>query len=241
MNYFYDPKENERVAHARDSFSGRLLTDRQFDEAMAITGIMEREIAKSGAFKDKLGDYAFAFARSEKFDAVKAETMLRDLFKERTGQSMNDMHKAFAERAEKLTQEQRESAYQYAVEVGTLIEQGNKISFNRAFAHQAQFLAQELGITDAYAKSLMIDEFRAVENAELYDWGKELEEQFYRPQIEAEKAEREAARSRGRSRERSSGDGEAPSRGRSSGTADTLSRGRSRATGRSTYRPRPGP
>ena len=33
MNNFYTPKENERVATARESFSGRLLTDRQFDDA----------------------------------------------------------------------------------------------------------------------------------------------------------------------------------------------------------------
>ena len=204
MNYFYDPKENERVASARESFSGRLLSDRQFDEAMAITGIIEREIAKSGAFKDKLGDYSYSFARSERFDTAKSETILRDLFKERTGQTMNDMRKAFAERAEKLTEEQRQGAYQYAVDIGAIMESGNKLSFNRTFAHQAQSLGQELGVTDAYAKSLMIEEFRAVENAELFDWGKELDEQFYRPQIEAEKAEREAQRDQEKSRSRSS-------------------------------------
>jgi len=144
MNYFYDPKENERVAHARESFSGRLLTDPQFDEAIAITGIVEREIKRSGAFKDKLGDYAYAFARSEKFDAMKSETIIRDLFKERTGQTMNQMREALAERESKLTDEQRQNAYQHACDIGPMIENGNKISFNRAFAHQAQFLATEL-------------------------------------------------------------------------------------------------
>ncbi|MBB4305128.1 hypothetical protein GGD81_004196 [Rhodobium orientis] len=222
MNYFYDPKENERVASARESFSGRLLTDRQFDEAMAITGIIEREIVKSGAFKDKLGDYSYAFARSERFDTAKAETVLRDLFKERTGQSMNDMRKEFAERAEKLTDEQRQGAYQYAVDIGVMVENGDKLSFNRAFAHQSQTLGQELSITDAYAKSLMIEEFRAVENAELFEWGKELDERFYRPQIEAEKAEREAQRSQEKSRSRSSDRGGTETRS----TARTSSRPR---------------
>ena len=228
MNYFYDPKETERVASARESFSGRLLSDRQFDEAMAITGIIEREIVKSGAFKDKLGDYSYAFARSERFDTAKAETVLRDLFKKRTGQSMNDMRKEFAERAEKLTDEQRQGAYQYAVDIGVMVENGDKLSFNRAFAHQAQTLGQELGITDAYAKSLMIEEFRAVETAELFDWGKELDERFYRPQIEAEKAERGAQRSQEKSRSRSSDRG---------GTETQ----RIRSTPLSGHRSRPGP
>ena len=51
MNYFYNPKEQERMLEARESFSGRLLTDAQFDEAMALTGIIEREIRKNGAFR----------------------------------------------------------------------------------------------------------------------------------------------------------------------------------------------
>ncbi|MCW2308830.1 hypothetical protein [Rhodobium gokarnense] len=228
MNYFYDPKENERVATARESFPGRLLSDRQFDEAMAITGIIEREIVKSGAFKDKLGDYSYAFARSERFDTTKAETVLRDLFKERTGQSMNDLRKEFAERAEKLTDEQRQGAYQYAVDIGVTVENGDKLSFNRAFAHQAQTLGQEFGITDAYAKSLMIEEFRAVETAELFDWGKDLDERFYRPQIDAEKAEREAQRSQEKSRSRPSDRG---------GTETQ----RTRSTPRGGHRSRPGP
>lgn len=165
MKPYYDAKENDRVAMARESFSGRLLTDRQFDEAMTITGIIEAEIQHSGSFKDKLGDYAFAFARTEKFDATKAETIIRDLFKERTGQTMNQMREDYAKREEAITDNHRA---------------------------QARQLAEEIGVTDACAKRLMREEFKAAENAELFDWGKELDERFYRPQIEAEKAERAA-------------------------------------------------
>lgn len=193
MNYYYDPGENERVASARDSFSGVLLTDAQFEESLAITHIIEREIKTSGSFKEKLGDYAFAFARTEKFDAMKSETILRDIFKERTGQSMNDMRQALMEREEKLTPEQTGTAHEYAVGVGDLIENGYKMTFHRAYAHQAGQLANELKITDAGAKRLMRDEFKAVEGSELYEWGKELEEKFYRPQVEAEKQERKQA------------------------------------------------
>jgi hypothetical protein len=209
MQHFYEPKEQERVAVARDSFSGRLLTDPQFDEAMAITGIIEREILKSGSFKEKLADYAYAFARTEKFDAAKAETILRDLFKARTGQSMNQMREALAEREEKLTPKQRSIAVDFANAVGTMIQDGTKINFNRAFAHQAQQLATELGITDAGAKRLMKEEFEKSSEREFYDWGKEMEEKFYRPQIEAERKKsgdepEERTESRGRSRSEAS-------------------------------------
>ena len=102
MNYFYNPKEQERMLEARESFSGRLLTDAQFDEAMALTGIIEREIKKNGAFKEKLGDYAHAFSRTEHFVSAKAETVVRDLFKARTGMTMNQMREELMERVKTL-------------------------------------------------------------------------------------------------------------------------------------------
>jgi len=202
MNNFYNPKENERVAAARESFSGRLLTDRQFDDAMTITGVIEREIKHSGTFKDKLGDYAYAFARSEKFDAMKAESIIRDLFKERTGQTMNQMRENLTKQEEALSDYNRKQAYHEACAISDLMENGVKLSFHRAFAHQAQQYAEQIGVTDACAKRLMRDEFASVEAVELQAWGKELDEQFYRPQIEAEMAERN-----GRAQSRSQDDG----------------------------------
>ncbi|MFA6965224.1 hypothetical protein [Bosea sp. (in: a-proteobacteria)] len=196
------PQDNLKAA--RESFSGRLLTGAQFDEAIAITKIVEREIHKSGTFKDKLGDYAFAFARSEKFDAMKAETIVRDLFKERTGQSMNQLREKLADTEKNLTDEQKQSAYDFACRVGDMIENEKKMSFARAYAHQADDLAGTLGITDAAAKTLMKEQFKAVENTELYDWGKQLEERFYRPQIEAETREREAGQARTQTQTRGS-------------------------------------
>ncbi|WP_210208751.1 hypothetical protein, partial [Rhodoplanes roseus] len=56
----------------------------------------------------------------------------------------------------------------------------------------------------------------------LFEWGKELDERFYRPQIEAEKAEREAQRSQEKSRSRSSDRGGTETRS----TARTSSRPR---------------
>ncbi len=192
MNYLYDPKEMDRVMEARESYSGRLLTDMQFDEGMAITGILEREIRKSGKFKEKLGDYAYALSRSEKFDVMKAETVIRDLFKIRCGQSMNEMREAYRAQEENLTEEQKRQAYQHAAEVGAMIREGDKMTFHRAYAHQASVMADELNITHAGAKALMKEKFQIKEGKDLYEWGKELEEEYYRPQVEAEKKEREA-------------------------------------------------
>jgi hypothetical protein len=194
MNTTNTEHQTDRVASARESFSGRLLTDRQFQEAMAITGIIESEIRESGSFKDKLGDYSYAFARSQSFDAVKSETIIRDLFKERTGQTMNQMREGLAEREEAVTDDHRAKAYSQACGIGDVMEQGVKVTFNRAFAQQAQQLAGEIGVTDACAKRLMREEFAAAEESELVDWGKELDETVYRPQIDSEKNERTAAR-----------------------------------------------
>jgi hypothetical protein len=189
--------DTERISRARESFSGRLLTDAQFGEALSIARIIHREIRKSGSFKDKLGDYANAFARTERFDATKANTIIRDLFRERYGQSMNQMREELSARDKKIGDELRAAAYQSACAIGERIETGDKISFFRAITTEAQSLGAEFGITDAAARRLMAEEFKAVEGTDLDKWGKELEERFYRPQIEAEKAEREQARTMG--------------------------------------------
>jgi len=185
---------NDNRAQARESFSGRLLTDTQFSEAIAITGILEREIKKSGTFKEKLGDYAHAFARTEKFDAMKAETTLRDLFRERTGQTMNEMREQFMEREKNLDTVDPALVKDMTRDIGPMIKDGDKMSFHRAYDSKAGELAGELGITNNGAKKLMTETFRQEAGSELYDWGKGLEEKYYRPQIEAEKQQRELAR-----------------------------------------------
>lgn len=200
MNDHFNPQEQDNIAKARESFSGRLLTDSQFDEAIAITGIMEREIKKSGSFKQKLGDYAYTFARNEKFDVLKAEETVRDLFKARTGKTMNQMRESFLEREKKLLEKQNKKTLSKADQktithategVGEMIRQGDKIPFYRAYAHQAAELANNLEITDAAAKTLMKNQFKQTDERDLYEWGKELETEYYQPQIDAEKEARE--------------------------------------------------
>lgn len=191
MDIMYAPKEMERVKNARESYSGRLLSDPHFNEAMMNTGIIEKNIQATGKFKEVLNEYSAAFAHTKQnLSVVNAEKIIRDLFKERVGLSMNELREAFQKREEKLTEEQKNAAFPYAKEVGTMIEEGNKISFSRAFAHQAKDYATKLNITDLGAKRIMSEQFEAVQGEKFYDWGKAKENEFYRPQIEAEKQAR---------------------------------------------------
>ena len=202
MNHIYHPDELNRISAARESFSGRLMSDTQFEDAIAITGIMEREINRTGKFKEKLSDYAVAMARTEKSNVMQAENTIRDLFKARTGEAMNAMRERLVNNEQALTDHQIQDSYKYARETGAMIETGNKMSFHRAYARQAAQYAKELGITDAKAKSLMKETFKTQMGKELYDWGKELEQKYYRPQIESEKQNREAAREQSRTLQR---------------------------------------
>ena len=190
MNEYFDPNHKQRLAAARESFSGRLLTDSQFNEAIAITGIIEAEIYKSGTFKEKLSDYAYAFARTEKFDVVKAEITLRDLFKANTGQTMNQLRESLMDREDQIDEGGDERAKEATRKIGAMIKDGDKIAFHRAYDTQASEMAGELGITIHGAKRIITDVFRNEAEGELYDWGKNLEDKYYRPQIEAEKSDR---------------------------------------------------
>ena len=216
MQYIFDEAENQRIPEARESFSGRMMTNGQFGDAIAIVGIVKREIMKSGTFTEKLGDYAYAFARTERFDVAKSETVIRDLFKCVTGMTMNQMRENLLERESKLTPAQTRCAHDFALATGKMIEEGDKITFNRAYAYQGQALANELGVTEACAKRLIKEEFAAAENLDFYEYGKDLEERFYRPQIEAERQHSEGrsqqngssrTRDNGRSRSRTSSEG----------------------------------
>jgi len=199
----YNPDKAKNAARIRESYSGRILTDSQFNEAMSITGIMEHEIRKSGTFKEKLADYSYAFSRSEKFDAMRAETIIRDLFKERYGQTMNQMRRKLKDREENITDDQRDSIYKHAIRVGEMIELLEKMPFYRAYAHQAGLIADRVGITASCAKSIMKEEFEKREGMDLYEWGRDLEKRHNRSQTESTGRVRTAGRSRTKSRRRS--------------------------------------
>ena len=70
---------NKGQENPRETYTGKRLTESQFAESMMIADIMRREIQHSGRFKEKLADYAYAFARTEKFDAQMGETIINGI------------------------------------------------------------------------------------------------------------------------------------------------------------------
>ncbi len=197
MENMFTPEEAKRVAEARMSFSGRLLTDRQFNDFIAVTGIIERRIEETGSFVDPLNDYANALARTERFDAVKSGNTIRELFKLRTGLTMNAMREEFLEREAALfdrennpAEQERQKAYRAGVEAGRMVETGDKITFYRALNHEAVQLAKQLSITHVGARKFIDESFEEIEGRSLSEWGRELDEKYYRPQIESEKKQR---------------------------------------------------
>jgi len=198
----YDPK-------ARESFSGRILTNHQYRKADAFTDIIKSQIHYSGTFKENLDDLSYAFSRTEKFDVSRAENTLREIFKLKNGQSMNEMRTELINREEQLQLDETlfQQVTEKTQEIEPMIRHGDKINFNRAYTEKAGELAFNLGITNAGARRLMTDAYREQNDGELYDWGKGLEEQYYRPQIETEAKERKANRSDAQSNGYSNGSG----------------------------------
>jgi hypothetical protein len=182
------PEDREKAT--RESFSGRMLNNRLHADFVAVTKIIERGIHENGTFVDQLGDYSYAIARSQRFDAAKAETTLRDLFRERNGQTMNQLREQLVKREESLTPAEKSRGLTFASEIASIIEVGDKLTFNRVLAAQAERYGDELGITHAKARGLMAEAFEATEGRSIYDWGKELDQRFFQAQVDAEKAER---------------------------------------------------
>ncbi len=195
------------IAKARNSFAGNLQTDRLFDDFIAVTGMLRRRIEEGGTFIDPLNDLSNAIARNERhINPAKSDTIIRDLFKARFGMTMNKMREDLIAREQALFDRQdnpataeRQKAYQAAVSAGELVQHGTKMTFNRAFASEAAPLAKELGITHIAAKKFIAQSFQEVESRDFFEWGKALDEKYYRPQIEAEKRQRTASRSQAHS------------------------------------------
>ena len=198
MNDVLTPDAQERIKQARESFTGKSLTDSQFDIAMGLAGIIDRHIQKTGSFREPLTDYADAFARSEKFDAMKGEIIIRDIYTARYGRTMNATREALIENEKNLPERVRDQALQSARRIEGLIRDGQTMPFYKAYDHEGGNLARSLKITETGAKHLMADNYRAVEGRELYETGKALEEKYHQPKVEAARQEREQARAQRR-------------------------------------------
>ena len=185
--------ENDQMKlyEARNSFTGKTLTASQFDEVWAISDIVKRGIGKTGSFREKLTDYAHAFARSERFDALKGETIIRDIYSARYGQTMNQTREALLGREKTVQESGADQALHHARSIEDMIKEGETMPFYRAYDHAAVSMAQQHNITETGAKELMKTAYREAAGKELYDTGKTLEKEHHEP---AKEAKREAAR-----------------------------------------------
>lgn len=189
---------DERKAEARQHPAAKNLTESQFDKTWAISGIVRREIHRSGTFREVLSDFAHAFARTERFDALKAEEMVRDIFKTRYGQTMNQMRETLMVRESEIEQAIDPDALRHAQSIIQLIREAPTMPFYRAYDQSAVAFAAEFGITEAGAKEMMKAAFASQEGRELYEAGKEAEAQYHKPA--REEADRSESRSFSRSR-----------------------------------------
>lgn len=178
------------------SFQGQNLTDAQTDIAMNLAGIINRHIHKTGSFREPLTDYAHAFARSEKFDAMKGETIIRDVFAAQYGRTMNATREALLEREKTLPEDTPELALQSVHQTLEAISTGETEPFYKAYDREGAALARSLSITENAAKALMSESYHAVEGRELYATGKALEEKYHRPRMDELRATQENTRTR---------------------------------------------
>lgn len=98
------------------------MTETQLKQAVAIADTMHAEIQHSGSFIEPLTDFGHAFARSEKFDAMRAEKMIRDVFSATRGQSMNQMREGLTAAEESLPDIAKTRALDCAESIGGLIQ-----------------------------------------------------------------------------------------------------------------------
>ncbi|OIQ26167.1 MAG: hypothetical protein BM562_16635 [Alphaproteobacteria bacterium MedPE-SWcel] len=195
-----DDDKQARIQVARDSFSGRGLTDTQFAEAWALSGIIHGEINRSGSFHEKLTDYAHAFARNERFDAMRSEAILRDIYKGRYGETMNQTREALLTQEEQLPQTAQARILVHAESIAPMIQEGPTRPFYQAYDAAAVSLSGEIGIAQTSAKALMKDAFQRKYGRDLYEAGKEVEQAYHKPVRDAGNAPRKVEQLPSRSR-----------------------------------------
>lgn len=183
---------DDTLTAARESFSGKTMTETQVKEAVAIADILHAEINDSGSFIEKLTDYAHAFARNERFDAMRAEKIIRDVYIATRGQSMNQTREGLKAAEENLPDIAKTRALDCAESIGGLIEAAPTQPFYKAYDRAAVTLSGEFGITQNAAKEMMQDVFKQHHGTELYAHGKALEAQFHAPVREAARNARKA-------------------------------------------------
>lgn len=191
-----EPRITAQKQAVLKSFQGQTMTDAQTDIAINLANIINRHIHKTGSFREPLTDYAHAFARSEKFDAMKGETIIRDVYAAQFGRTMNATREALIEREKNLPETTPELALQSARQTLEAISTCETEPFYKAYDREGSALARSLSITENAAKALMSESYHAVEGRELYATGQELEEKYHRPRMDELRKSRETTRSR---------------------------------------------
>ena len=190
---------NDPRTMARQSYPGKRMTQGEFDDAYAITGVLAREIKRSGSFYEARENYAFAFAKGKQISTDQAQKAIGEIFAARFGQTMNQMREDVIRQDAKIGPEQ---AARYAQQVGPLIKDGETMPFYRAYDKASHQMAGDHGITQTRAKELMTEAHSLAQPAKngqsLYNLGKELEEAYHYPKIEAERTARKVKASQNR-------------------------------------------
>lgn len=187
---------------ARASFQGARLTDAQFDEAWNIVGTLHRETQRSGSFIKKLTDYAHTFAGRDKIDASREETVLRDIYYERFGQSISKTREGLAERERLLREARGSEALNYARQTLGLIQDGETMPHYLASDRTAVAMARQHGISEVGAKKVMAEAFEAADGKPFYETCKEFEALYHRPAWAAKQAAQQVTKTKTRSRTR---------------------------------------
>ena len=183
------------------SYTAARLLDGEMEDAKAICGIIARDIRKTGSFFEARENYAFAYSKGKKINPDQAQSVLNDIFKAQHGQSMNQMREALIAKDQTVMPDQ---ALPYVQQITSLIQAGDTMPFYKALDQAAGEMANDLGITQKRAKTLMSDAHAQSQGRKLYDVGKELEATYHTPVAEAQKARRALDRANqavGRSRQ----------------------------------------
>jgi hypothetical protein len=180
----------DTLQSASATFSGKTMTETQLTKAHAIAGILHAEIKRSGSFKEGLTDYTHAFARGERFNALRGEAIIRDIYAARYDQTLNQTREVLVTAGKNLPANARFRALVCAEAIGDMIQKAPTRPFYQAYDRAAVTLAGEFGITQNAAKTLMKETFEQHHSKDLYAHGKEIEEAYYRPVKEAEIAAR---------------------------------------------------
>lgn len=190
---------------ARESFSGKTMTETQLRKTAAIADILHAEIQRSGSFKEPLTDYAHAFARGEKFDALRGETMIRDVYAAKFGKTMNQAREGLIAAEKALPAHAKTRALACAESIEGLIQALPTQPFYMAYDRAGTSLAQEFGITQVAAKTMIKEAYQEHHGRDLYEHGKQVEDLHHRPVREAEIAARQADPQPARGMSRSQG------------------------------------